>query len=493
MQGIVIYVDGGCINNPGPAGYGFHGYLYDTETTKKIPGNIGHILTSEGYVLKLGMDEGLVYNEVIPSHYVDGYGSIPAPATNNAAEVTAVIRALEYSNAYDITTIQLFSDSEYTCTGVDHRVDNWVKNGWKTVSGMEPANGELWKTFLELRDRIVARGVTINIGWVKGHSDILGNVLADKLATVATEASVRNKIVSDTLTSSPIGYWKTEMGEHHPFISNSRMFFNTLPDYNKPGEYYLGETSNDDDTFGQKTSDGTYSVVKLENPDLVLEMVRNYQMSVSYGKDSIIMARLDAIYRGAYYNDITIFGDLAIKQTSKNRLDLSVISKDSDGYNYKEPLTREFIPPKLCMRAVENISRIAIILEEYVAKHPDLIITDITDIIYITEDKADKKGVVTSITKLRPECGVGIAAINTKMNYKTDDGIASTPIILTIGIDLINRNSLKKLESLNPKIVIVTWLDAPDVVRYATIIESGKDIAIYCGTYSNRKILSPIK
>ena len=497
MQGIVIYMDGGCVSNgkvnvQGGAGWGMHGYLYDTEVTKKIPGNIGHILTPTGYVLKLGLDDTLVHNEVIPLHYIDGYGSIPHPSTNNIAELTAAINAMNYAGTYGIEELQLLTDSEYVCKGIDHRIDVWSTNGWKTQAGGDVANVDIWKTILEIRNNLVSRGIKVKCGWVKGHSDVLGNILADKLATIATEASVRNKMVSDVVANSPIGYWKTDSGDHHPFITNSRLFFNTMPDYIKSGEYYMGETDKDDDTFGQRTSNGTYSVVKLEKPDLMLELIRNYQSRMAYGKDAIIMARLDAVYKGSIFNDITQFGELAFKQTSNNRLDLAVISKDNDGYNYREPLTREFNPPKLCMRAVENIGRIAIILEEYQNKHPDLIVTDITELLYVDEVKVDKKGVSTTTRKLRAECGVGVASFKTKMNYKTDNGTDTTPVILSIGIDLINRNSLKKLETLNPKVVIVTWLDAPEVVRYATIIESGNDIGIWCGTYSNRRIIEKL-
>ena len=499
-QGFVLYVDGSARPvNPGFAGFGIHGYLYDTELTKKIPGTIGHILTPNGYVLKLGEADKLVVNEVIPVHYVDGFGSIFGQVSNNVAELSAAINGLRHANNYEITEVQVFTDSEYVRKGLEFWVDNWKKNNWLKQDGTEPANISYWKELLEIRDILVQRGVVVKINWVRGHTDILGNVLADKLATIASLAAMRKHYTTEINTSSPIGYWKISTGEHHPFIANSRILFNTMPEYIKAGEYYLGEIDKDDDAFGTRTSDGAYAVVRLEEHDPTIEMLRNYQSKIAYGADSIVLGRLDALYRGNIYDDICKYGDLAFDQTNNNRLDLFAIVKGSDGYDYKEPLTREFIPPKLCMRAVEEISRLSILLKNYEEKHSDLIVTDITNILYdITTEKPkkiSKKDAVEIpadiiVYKLKPEYKVGYAALKLNVNYKVDDITEVISIIMTLGIDILNRNALKKLEGYNPKVSVITWMDSPEVMRYATIVEANNDIGIFAGVYSNRRIIN---
>jgi hypothetical protein len=84
---------------------------------------------------------------------------------------------------------------------------------------------------------------------------------------------------------------------------------------------------------------------------------------------------------------------------------------------------------------------------------------------------------------------VGFAALELDVNYKSDDGILAAPVILTLGIDLLDRNALKKLEIYNPKVTIISWLEAPGVFRYATVIEANEDVGIWAGCYSNLRIV----
>jgi len=487
-KGIVLYTDGGSKENSQFAGWGMHGYMYDSDLKKKIPGTFGHALTTAGYVLKLGTDADLAINEVIPVHYIDGYGSL-SQASNNVAELTAAISALKHAKDFDIAEVHLFTDSEYVRKGLDFWVTTWIRNNWQKQDGNEPANIDEWKELIEAKSILTQRGIKVKISWVKGHSDILGNVLADKLATIAVTAAMRKRIFTEVVTTSPIGYWKTNTGDHHPLISSSRMFFNTLPEYIKPAVYYLGDTDKDDDSFGARTSDGAYSVVILHEPDTILELIRNYQSKIAYGSDSIIMARLDAVYRGNIYSDLNLYGDLAINKISHNRLDLFALVKNNDGYDYREPITYEFNPPKLCMRAVENISRLSNLLDQYLEKHPDITTTDITDILYTTETKTNKKGVVTTSLKLNPEYDSGYSSLSVYVKYLTSVGPGLINIVMTLGIDILNRNALKKLETLHPKITVITWMDSPDMMRYATIVEVDDGRAIYCGVYSNRRII----
>lgn len=485
-QGMVLFTDGGFRNYCG--GWGFHGYLYDYDTPKKSSGNPNHILTSMGYVIKnkvLGNDK-VKTPEVTPIHYVDGYGGILPPTTNNVAELLSTINGLKHAFEYDIKEIQVFTDSEYVRKGLEIYVDNWRKNGWLKGDQKEPANVELWKSLVFERDRLRDRGVTVKVNWVKGHSDkidniddILGNVLADRLATIGVMAAVANKAVGQILTSEAEGYWKYTV-ERHPFIMHRRMYFNTLPEYIREGEYYLGDHGKDDDLLGKRISDGAYSVVILEKPDTVLELVRKYQSEISDGTDSIIMARLDHIYRSDTHQELTTFGNFAMEQANQYRLDLSCLDR--------EPLTRELRPPKLAMRAVESVSDLADKLFKYLKKDVSITTTDITDIIYETTHKVVKKETI-NVSKLKPEFNVGFAALPVLANYETNRPIKAVNITLTLGIDLLDRNALKRLELLNPKVTVISWLDAPEVFRYATIVEVNNDKCISAGVYSNLRVV----
>ncbi|EKD22649.1 MAG: putative RnhA, partial [uncultured bacterium] len=448
-QGMVLYSDGGYRVNCG--GWGLHGYLYSATPPKKNLGTGDHILTAHGYVSKATY---ALEDPVTPIHYIDGYGAIAPPTTNNVAELLATINGLTHALKFDIADVQVFTDSEYVRKGLEFWVDGWRANGWLKKDQTEPANVGLWKELAELRDQLTGRGTKVKINWVKGHSDkiatmedILGNLLADRQATVGVMSAIRNKIVNNIETSAAEGYWKHNV-ERHPLLNNRRMYFNTLSDFIKPGLYYLGDHGKDDDLLGKRISDGAYSVVILENPDPILEEIRNYQSEIAGNIDSIIMVRLDHAYRQDTHQEITRYGALAMEQVQPYRLDLFCLDR--------EPLTRELRPPKLAMRAVESVSELALKLEQYILQKTDsniafsgvpLITTDITDIIYEKVEKIVKKNTTEVSTKLKPEYNVGYAALQVNVNYQSGESVKAVPVTLTLGIDLLDRNALKRLES----------------------------------------------
>jgi ribonuclease HI len=130
----VAYTDGACSGNPGPAGSGV-------------------VLVAPGGK----MHEGLEYL---------------GEATNNVAELTAILRAVEWIPA-DARAIVVHTDSQYAI-GV-------LQKGWKAK-----ANGEL----VAVTKRLVAeRGA--KLVYVPGHNGVPLNERADELAreAVTTRAS----------------------------------------------------------------------------------------------------------------------------------------------------------------------------------------------------------------------------------------------------------------------------------------------------------------
>ena len=127
---VIVYADGACSGNPGPAGLG--------------------VVVIDGP------------KRVELSEYL-GEG------TNNIAELTAVLRALGEIEAGRATMI--YTDSQYTI-GV-------VQKGWKAK-----ANQAL---VAELREALKARPST-RLAYVPGHSGVLLNERADALAREAVSA-----------------------------------------------------------------------------------------------------------------------------------------------------------------------------------------------------------------------------------------------------------------------------------------------------------------
>ena len=143
---VIMYTDGACRGNPGPGGWGVILNYGNTEKTLK------------------GFDP---------------------ETTNNRMELIAVIeglRALKRRCDVDLNT-----DSKYVLQGINEWIDNWKSNGWKTAGKKQVKNVDLWQRLEEEtgRHRIVWN-------WVKGHSGVRGNELADRLANQAIDTGITN-------------------------------------------------------------------------------------------------------------------------------------------------------------------------------------------------------------------------------------------------------------------------------------------------------------
>ncbi|MDR2337286.1 MAG: ribonuclease HI [Deltaproteobacteria bacterium] len=128
-------------------------------------------------------------------------------ATNNEAEITAVLMGLAYIRYLNqelirrtvwekqiplfeegsqretltegsIYEVRVVSDSEYTLKSATCYISTWLKNGWKTAAKEPVKNQGLWKIYLKL-----AYKLNITAEHVKGHSGHLFNEACDQAST----------------------------------------------------------------------------------------------------------------------------------------------------------------------------------------------------------------------------------------------------------------------------------------------------------------------
>ncbi|KIW28807.1 uncharacterized protein PV07_04677 [Cladophialophora immunda] len=100
--------------------------------------------------------------------------------TNQRAELTAILRALDIAPRHREVTI--YTDSKYSIDCVTNWYRNWKKNGWVNTKGKPVENKDL---VMDIRERIEERehlGKLTYFVWVKGHTDNPGNIAADRLA-----------------------------------------------------------------------------------------------------------------------------------------------------------------------------------------------------------------------------------------------------------------------------------------------------------------------
>jgi ribonuclease HI len=76
--------------------------------------------------------------------------------------------------------LAIYTDSTYVIQGIREWIHNWKRRGWKTATGAEVLNRELWE---ELSGLTTARGPR-SIAWhyVRGHAGIPGNERVDEIA-----------------------------------------------------------------------------------------------------------------------------------------------------------------------------------------------------------------------------------------------------------------------------------------------------------------------
>lgn len=140
-QPIVVFTDGASKRNPGPGGWGVV------------------IVTPDGHVTELGGGAALT--------------------TNNKMELTGAIQALTRLRATS-GRLAVYTDSTYVIQGIESWVHNWKRRGWKTATGGEVMNRELWEELSGLTGSRPPRSITWH--YVRGHSGIPGNERVDAIA-----------------------------------------------------------------------------------------------------------------------------------------------------------------------------------------------------------------------------------------------------------------------------------------------------------------------
>lgn len=137
LKEVILYTDGGCLNNPGPGGYG---------TVMLFRGRRKEL--SGGY----------------------------RKTTNNRMELMACIVGL--SELKTRCRVFLHSDSKYVINGIEKGwAKKWRRSGWMR-NKVDPAeNYDLWEVLLDLCDKH-----EVLFKWVKGHSGVPENERCDELA-----------------------------------------------------------------------------------------------------------------------------------------------------------------------------------------------------------------------------------------------------------------------------------------------------------------------
>jgi ribonuclease HI len=100
--------------------------------------------------------------------------------TNQRAELTAIVRALDIAPRHRDVTI--YTDSKYAINCVTVWCFNWQRNNWMTSDSKPVENKDLIRDIIAKMDERTLLKVKTLFEWVKGHNRDPGNEAADLLA-----------------------------------------------------------------------------------------------------------------------------------------------------------------------------------------------------------------------------------------------------------------------------------------------------------------------
>lgn len=477
----VFYTDGGCFPSPRGIGYwGLHGYLYTHDEVKMGHGLKGFVPTAKGYKeSSLGHKHPEVANVIL---YADGTGNVPAPSTNNVAELLGAVYAFELAIDLKLKSAHFFLDSKYVLDGMKD-VEKWVRNGWRRADGEPVKNSDIWKRLHALRLKMLDM-MTVQFTWVKGHSGELGNEMADMWATAGRYAGQRDDLDHhNVFLSSPKKYWQPD-NDYHRFFAESYWYFNATEPTTIDGKtvYHLGNHGKDRSDFGKPKAETTMSVVAIPTAEPTLEILRRECHAMDGDIGSVYTAVLGTVLRPISFGRLNAHG-------------CAYLGKERDGLDIIDPekrlLAQTMMPTFQAYRGMDELLILENVLREF--SRPEGLggnkrLTDITGLLY--EEVVVKKKTEVKL-KLSNDETTSLDAVATyHSNTKNCD--ATAKVVLTSGLDMPKRNTLSALADSDTKVYLITWPEdcALDAFRYATIITSPTlGIGIWAGVYSNFRIV----
>ena len=231
-----------------------------------------------------------------------------------------------------------------------------------------------------------------------------------------------------------------------------------------------------------------FSVVQLNTPCTSYQALLNSQNR--YGQDTNwpMNLRSDRLYNKFVQKFIQVYGEDAL---IPNRQGIGLYFLDGG------VVASEHNPPALIYRTDEAFANLLERLEEYktltgefdVIDFPEdwhgISGIDITKDFFETIEKKKGKEVI-EVKQLRKEIEVGYLQHPVTISVTVEGKTFERTIPLTLGMDLPLRNSLKRLETEDPIVTLITWRTAPGSFQYACVVESHSGIGIWSNYHCAR-------
>lgn len=482
MNNVIVYTDGGA-----------------TEITKD----------SRKYFMGAGVYAENPNNE--KKNYVVISGSLDGSDTNNSGELKAMVWTLE--NIDSITPngekLNIFADSQYVLQGMKGHMFAWAKNNWiKKSDGQPVKNMELWKRIYACRHVIKDR--VDQLSWVKGHSGVEGNEIADRLATIgqALQKAGRgnevlvfdnlkdaNNLIASATEDKPK---KTKVIQPSPLMCLRRC----VDVVNRNEVSQVGEdmrlvfmTSFKDDAnhpgwdAGLPSGDNFEAIIVTNGNMEIYDMVMDYQNSI-LGDDlqCPVLLHWDKIKSDKFYKTLW----------HNREAGLNFINNDVYDNTKENRVTNYRNPARLAIDLIDRSNDAAVILGQALNGDTDCVgVIDVTHLFY--DKGVDKKG--NAKVEIKPELNEKLTVDFTFDWVKNAQGgfdmvadpnlVHKHKLIMSMGFQIPSRNDFNKIlkEDKEVKVQFMHWDWTERFFRWALLITTPSGVGMYYNPASSIRIL----
>ena len=473
--GMVLYCDGGTYGaNPAQIGYGVYSYTYKTVDSKDKGSKINkYQATQHGYFREeckftnvKSKDELKSFSKLSKVSILNEEDHIYREVyhgSNNVAELKGLISALSIikdNPGYDHYSIRM--DNKGVIKGYTEHLENWVKNRFIKSDGEPVKNLRSWEIASQyLKD---LKDIPISINWVKAHDGEPGNERADMLATMSASEGKKIEMFKDKDMEYPI-LEKVSTATNdkvHPLLNMKRFYFNPqrLNEHfnrvklDEPVYYFLGNTGKDEDDeeLGKEVTDTSLAICKLNHSDVVLDTIMTEQKTwIEYrdvSLDVICVGMLSDILKSNTYDNLRKYQSSYIRAPESKRMDLCTQDKVN--------ITLVMDPPFLSMRILNQYTNMDNIVNTYLENRFKGEVIDITDMLF-EKKTITKKGGYDEVYSLKSD-------ITQELDYIKVNGLN-----IAFNQDILSRNTLKKLEKLIDKVLVLIHGKDDNYQSYSTL------------------------
>ena len=418
--------------------FGYHGYTVTDTPVKQFSLPADFTLTEEGYGDKVKGPNKVSVGQIFDGFCVHG----EVHANSNDAEVAAVAQSLkklvEFAPASRIT---LYVESGFVIRALKDWVSNWELNQWKKRDGAVISFAKDFKTILSLQSQS-----TIEI---KQTPLLYGFTFSALLLKIAANRSEQQNTHYDSFSTTPVErYYKKESSEPTLFFY-PKIYALTRQD-SEHNIYVVGKPSADDKGYsvlGRKGPTTAWGVVILPKPSNALTSI--IERLMDYDQETATLVAIDAklSLRPAVQDALTNYGKYCLSRFDNVKLDL-VFGEETT------KLAEEFTNLQHTILFYNEAKGLLAHMSSL-----DSGLYERTSLVPLLFDP------VKTTLQLKKEIGVGYTTLT------LPEGFYRKPHKLILGIDLPDRNTLKRLEQQIEVMDIINTTKEEPLKRYFIYIE----------------------